>query len=181
MKKILLSILFLALSFGSISENVFSADAGETTTMLNGTEIDNTNSNPDQSAAETARLNGQNGSTTTTTVIVTEKVPGVKCDPIDGTNAETPVEKRKYACTVKSGLAGFQWMLAAIVRWFVYLVLLFWVLAIVWLGIAWSMAGGDDAKAKTALKKWAINILVGMIILFFFRYILQFLAPWVFV
>jgi hypothetical protein len=108
MKKILLSILFLALSFGSISENVFSADAGETTTMLNGTEIDNTNSNPDQSAAETARLNGQNGSTTTTTVIVTEKVPGVKCDPIDGTNAETPVEKRKYACTVKSGLAGFQ-------------------------------------------------------------------------
>jgi ABC-type uncharacterized transport system permease subunit len=54
------------------------------------------------------------------------------------------------------------------------------VLSLVGLGIAWSLAGGDDAKAKSSLKKWAVNILVGMIILFFFRYILQFLAPWIY-
>jgi ABC-type uncharacterized transport system permease subunit len=60
------------------------------------------------------------------------------------------------------------------------IVLLLGVLAVVSLGIAWSFAGGDDIKAKSTLKKWAINIIIGLIILFFFTYILQFLAPWVY-
>jgi hypothetical protein len=54
------------------------------------------------------------------------------------------------------------------------------VLGIVGLGIAWSFAGGDDVKMKSNLKTWGINILVGLIILFLFRYILQFLAPWIY-
>lgn len=118
-----------------------------------------------------------------TTVIVTEKVPGADCVPDASMwppNPNLPVQQRKYVCTVQTGLAGFQNMFATIIRWFVNIVMLFWVLAVIWVGIAWSLAGGDDAKAKTNIKKWAINILVGMIILFFFRYILQFLAPWIY-
>jgi ABC-type uncharacterized transport system permease subunit len=60
------------------------------------------------------------------------------------------------------------------------IVLLLGVLAVVGLGIAWSFAGGDDIKAKSTLKKWAVNIIIGLIILFFFTYILRFLAPWVY-
>ncbi len=54
------------------------------------------------------------------------------------------------------------------------------VLGIVGLGIAWSLAGGDDIKAKSSLKKWGVNILVGLTLLFLFSYILRFLAPWIY-
>ena len=54
------------------------------------------------------------------------------------------------------------------------------VLGIVGLGIAWSFAGGDDIKAKSSLKKWGVNILVGLTLLFLFSYILSFLAPWIY-
>jgi hypothetical protein len=60
------------------------------------------------------------------------------------------------------------------------IVLLLGVLSVVGLGIAWSFAWGDDVKAKSSLKKWAINIIIGLVILFMFRYILLFLAPWVY-
>lgn len=137
--------------------------------------------------------------TTPRTVIVTEMVPGAECKciaegaadnvPADGVWPVLPgkweaacatVEKRKYECTIQPGLEWFQNMFATIIRWLINIVLLIGVLAIVWLGIAWSLAGGDDAKAKSELKKWAINILVGLIILFFFQYILKFLAPWIY-
>lgn len=101
----------------------------------------------------------------------------------DWTKIKAPsqsITSRKYICTIEPGLAGFQQMLATIIRWFVNIVMLAGVLAIVWLGIAWSLAWGDDAKAKSELKKWWMNIFVGMIILFFFRYLLQFLAPWIY-
>lgn len=127
------------------------------------------------------------------TVIVTEKVPGADCVCIQGVDAGWKIQYdatdlacrwavtvRKYECTIETGLAGFQNMFATIIRWLVNIVMLAGVLAIVWLGIAWSLAGGDDAKAKSELKKWWMNILIGMIILFFFRYILQFLAPWIY-
>jgi hypothetical protein len=45
-------------------------------------------------------------------------------------------------------------MLATIIKWFINIVMLCAVLAIVGLGIAWSFSGADDAKAKTGLKKW---------------------------
>lgn len=54
------------------------------------------------------------------------------------------------------------------------------VLAVVGLGIAWAWAGGDDVKMKSSLKHWAINVLIGLTILFLFRYILAFLAPWIY-
>jgi hypothetical protein len=91
-----------------------------------------------------------------------------------------PVASRKYKCEVPTGLAGFQSVFAQIVRLVINIVLLLGVLGIVGLGIAWSLAGGDDIKAKSSLKTWAINIGIGFIILFFFTSILYFLAPWVY-
>ncbi len=116
------------------------------------------------------------------TVIVTEKVPWVKCEEYkDGSNKTGSwVQNRKYECTVGEGFTAFQWIMAEIIRWFVFVVMLIWVLAIVGLGIAWTWAGGDDAKTKTNLKKWAINIAIGLAILFFFRYILTLIAPWIY-
>lgn len=131
-----------------------------------------------------------------TTVYTTEMIPGAQCEcyaenkPWDGNGptqilkwreaCNVSVEKRKYVCTVQPWLAGFQQILASIIRWFVYIVMLLGVLGIVWLGIAWSFSGGDDAKAKSKLKWWAINILIWLTILFLFRYILIFIAPWVY-
>jgi hypothetical protein len=88
---------------------------------------------------------------------------------------------RKYECIVQPWLIGFQNIFATIIRYLVNIVLLLGVLAIAGLGVAWSWAGWDDAKAKTALKKWGTNIIVWLIILFLFQYILRLLAPWIYI
>ena len=137
-----------------------------------------------------ASTQGTNG---TTTIFTTEVVPGADCicavdnrDSKDinwGATLESqcwPITTRKYKCTLPTGLSGFQTVFAKIIRYVINIVLLLGVLAIVGLGIAWSFAGGDDVKAKSTLKTWAINIVMGLIILFMFRYILLFLAPWVY-
>jgi hypothetical protein len=53
------------------------------------------------------------------------------------------------------------------------------VLALTVMGILWSIAGADEPKVK-AMKGWFTNIIIGLTILFFFRVILSFLAPWIF-
>lgn len=120
-------------------------------------------------------------------VYTSEIVPGAFCECISGngggninTACTGPVEQRKYACLVQWGMSGFQSMFVSITRWITYLVFILGVLAIVGLGIAWSVAWGDDVKMKTTIKTWAINIAVGIILLFAFPYILKFLAPWIF-
>lgn len=55
------------------------------------------------------------------------------------------------------------------------------VLVIAAFGIAWSVAGNDDAEYKRKLKEWCFNICIGLAILFFFSFILRFIAPWIFV
>lgn len=93
---------------------------------------------------------------------------------------KTKIEERAYICTHASGLAGFQQVFAQIVRWIVNISLLLGVLAIAALGVAWAIAGSDDPAYKKFLKDWLVNLIIGLIILFMFRYILFFLAPWVF-
>ena len=113
--------------------------------------------------------------------ITTEEVPWADCRCIDTTgNNCTKVETRKYECSTGKGLTGFQEVIAKIIRFTINIVLLLWVLAVVWLGIAWSFAGGDDVKMKSTIKTWGINIVVWLLILFLFGYILRFLAPWVY-
>jgi hypothetical protein len=42
------------------------------------------------------------------------------------------------------------------------------------------MFGSDSEEYTKKAKWWAKNIIIGLVILFTFRYILQFLAPWIF-
>lgn len=110
----------------------------------------------------------------------TEDINGNTINPGIGEVACWNMVTRKYVCTVQPWLWNFQAIFADIVRYLVNIVLLLWVLAIVGLGIAWTWAGGDDVKAKSTLKTWGINIVVGLIILFMFQYILKFIAPWIY-
>lgn len=125
----------------------------------------------------------------TNTTIVSEMVPWAECSCYIGNERSWNINEscktgdvttRKYICTTGKGLVGFQLVFAKLIRFVVNMVLLLGVLAVVWLGIAWSFAGGEDVKAKSTLKTWAINIIIGLAILFLFREILVFLAPWVY-
>ena len=133
-------------------------------------------------------------------VTVTEKIPWADCTctadgaqttalPADQAWPPTPgtweaacgkVETRKYVCKVGKWLSSFQVMIASIIRWLVNIILLLGVLAIVWVGIMMSFYGSSDEWWAKAAKKWAVNIIVGLIILFTFRYILGLLAPWIY-
>ncbi len=90
-------------------------------------------------------------------------------------------DTRKFKCTIPTWwLVGFEKLFAEIIRVFVYITLLFGVLAIVALGIGYAVfSGGDEEKTKK-IKNYAVNLIIGILILFFFRYILTFLAPWIF-
>ncbi len=163
----------------------------------NGTAVQNTaryNINWSQTtiewakAGETSQEKINSASDDNSIVTITsEMVPGADCVCIkDGIpwaiNVACPdsVTERKYQCTTMKGLAGFQSVFAQIIRYVINIVLLLGVLAVTGLGIVWSFAGGDDVKMKSTLKTWAINIVVWLIILFMFRYILMFLAPWIY-
>jgi hypothetical protein len=70
-------------------------------------------------------------------------------------------------------------ILKDIVKWFVYISMLLGVLAIVGAGILYAWGSDSEEYSKKA-KGWVMNIFIGLLILFTFRYILGFLAPWVF-
>ena len=193
MQKII--ILILAIISSGFVNIWFAADAWETVIMNNGTKVDVSTQTPTSSSSSSVN-----------TIFTSEAVPGASCkcvadwaqdytftttDDTYGVQTWTVkwtwesacganVAKRKYECTVPTGLDGFQSVFAQIIRFVINIVLLLGVLSVVGLGIAWSFAWGDDIKAKSTLKMWAINILIGLAILFFFRYILLFLAPWVY-
>jgi hypothetical protein len=124
-----------------------------------------------------------------TKVYVTEKVPGATCwcnigwvrqwSAWESCGRDIPVEKRKYECDVGKWLSAFQEMFRSITRWVVYVTMLLWVFAIAWAGIMWAFGSDSEEYTKKA-KWWVMNIIIGLIILFTFRYILWFLAPWIF-
>ncbi len=129
-------------------------------------------------------------------VIVTEMIPGAKCTCIainneildskdsvamansDGNNCKNP-QTRKYSCEVAKWLGGFQSIFREITRWVVYITMLLGVMAIAGAGILWAWGSESEEYTKKA-KWWVMNILIGLVILFTFRYILGFLAPWIF-
>lgn len=132
-------------------------------------------------------------------VLVSEKVPGANCkcavkapqndkDAVNGYKPwtavecakEIPIYERAYICEHGRGLDGFSQTFAAIIRWVVQISLLLGTLAVAALGVAWAVAGGDNPAYKEGLKKWLINLIIGLTILFMFRYILGFLAPWIY-
>ena len=112
------------------------------------------------------------------TVYVTEKIPGANCVPAEW-SVESDITKRKYKCTIEAGFWSFQRSIQGITGWFTQIALILSVLVVVLLGIAWAIWGSSEEKVKF-LKWWTINILIGIVTLFFFQYILVMLAPWVF-
>ena len=130
--------------------------------------------------------------TTTTNVMTTEKIPWAECtcaidnrdskDIRGGMSLESQCwdpKTRKYVCTVGKWLTGFQNIFREITRWVVYITMLLWVMAIAGAGILWAWGSESEEYTKKA-KWWVINILIGLVILFTFRYILWFIAPWIF-
>jgi hypothetical protein len=79
-----------------------------------------------------------NGSSSTTTVIVTEKVPGATCvcyigqtEKSDSECQSAKVEVRLYKCSIDKGMTAFQNIIRDITKWFIYITMLFGVLALV--------------------------------------------------
>ncbi|GAB0174502.1 MAG: hypothetical protein HHAS10_03810 [Candidatus Altimarinota bacterium] len=119
-------------------------------------------------------------------VIVSEKVPGAVCvcyiggpGASEATCEAATVETRLYQCTVDRGMTAFQNLFREIIKWTIYIIMLLGVLALVGAGILWAWGSESEEYTKKA-KGWAVNIIVGLAILFTFRYILGFLAPWIF-
>lgn len=150
-------------------------------------------------------VNANSGDTVSTWIktLVTEKTPWYNCvcareaqgewekkvsingyvedkvfDWKDCSNNE--ITKRKYICTVPEWFAGIQSSFQQIIRWVVQIAILLGVVAIAALGIAWSVAGDWDPAYKKFLKEWLTGLIIGLLILFFFRYILLWVAPWIF-
>jgi len=82
---------------------------------------------------------------------------------------------------VKTGTAGFADTFSELTQWATMIAILLGVLAIAALGVAWAIAGDSDPEYKKKLKDWVINVMIGLIIVFFFTAILRFLAPWIYV
>ncbi len=113
------------------------------------------------------------------TVITTAEIPGASCTCKDTVNSCNKVETRKYECIVQPGMTSFQKIIGSIIKWFVFIIMLLGVLAIVGAGI--MMAFGSDSEEYTKKAKgWAMNIIIGLIILFTFSYILKLIAPWIY-
>ncbi len=113
------------------------------------------------------------------TVITTELIPGAACTCTDAVNQCKKVETRKYECTVQKGMTAFQQIIGKIIKWFIYIIMLLGVLAIVGAGIMMAFWSDSEEYTKKA-KWWAMNIIIGLVILFTFSYILKLLAPWVY-
>ncbi len=153
------------------------------------------NAAPTQDNSSSSSENGW-GAEKEITVIVTEKIPWAVCTciaegssatedaagnyfPGTGEEACGSPDTRKYQCVVWKWMWAFQMLIGAITKWFIYLTMLFWVLALVWAGILWAWGSESEEYTKKA-KGWAVNIIIGLGLLFTFRYILWFLAPWIF-
>ena len=62
-------------------------------------------------------------------------------------------------------------MFREITKWFIYITMLVGVLALVGAGILWAWGSESEEYTKKA-KGWSVNIIIGLAILFTFRYIL---------
>ena len=91
-----------------------------------------------------------------------------------------PIEERAYICDSPQGMAGLQEFARNLIRWVINIALLLGVLWIACLGVAWIIAGDNDTEEKRKIKWWLTNLIVGLIILFFFQQILRFIAPWIY-
>ena len=107
-------------------------------------------------------------------VTVTEKIPGVKCDPDPAWYVWI------YVCKVKPGFGTIVDMMGAIIKYFTFIAVLWGVLFIVYNGIMYSM-GWMEWSLKDDAKKRIIQTLIWLLVLFLSWVILNLVAPWIYV
>lgn len=85
-------------------------------------------------------------------------------------------QNRLYICEVPP----FTTLIQGIVNWIIQIALLLGVLATAALGVAWTIAGGDNPEYKKKLKDWLVGLIVGLILIYGFQYILG-IFGWIYV
>ncbi|MDD2566077.1 MAG: hypothetical protein PHZ26_05115 [Candidatus Gracilibacteria bacterium] len=107
-----------------------------------------------------------------TKVVVTEKIPGMTCSGADN----QPLETRKYECTIKPGFGSVMDLLSWLIKYITLIAILVSVLMLVVSGIRMSIEGKkDDAK------KLFTRVIISLIVLFMMGFILNTIAPWIFI
>ncbi|MDD2917206.1 MAG: hypothetical protein PHH70_05160 [Candidatus Gracilibacteria bacterium] len=111
-----------------------------------------------------------------TTTTVTEKIPGMDCQPV---GSDTSVTKRKYKCTIQPGFGSVMDILKGLIKYATFLTALIGTLMLVYSGIEYSMAGasGDDVKHS---KSRIMKVLAGLVLLFLIGFVLNSVAPWIY-
>ena len=109
-------------------------------------------------------------------VRVSEKVPGAKCVDAVPFNKDAPV----YVCDVGEGFSGFFDALRGLLKYGMFIGLLFGVLMLVVAGIRYSAAGmlGDEEKGNA--KAMLVKVISGIVGLALIGFLLNTFAPWVF-
>lgn len=77
-------------------------------------------------------------------------------------------------------MESFQSVFSNVGKYIMIITVLFGVIALAGLGVAWAIFGGTDEHMAKTLKSYAINLMIGLTILGTFSLILKFLAPWIY-
>lgn len=191
MRRILLFVTLISLLISNMGiSGVFAVEYPVVTPKSSTPLLDSTVNPADLSLSDVtnsvaSQTNNSPATTTSSTnskitVITTEEIPGGGCVCKDEKNTKCDkIETRKYECTVTSGMSAFQGIMGTLIKWFIYIIMLLGVLAIVGAGIMMTFGSDSEEYTKKA-KGWAMNIIIGLVILFTFSYILKLLAPWIY-
>lgn len=111
-----------------------------------------------------------------TTVIVTEEIPGMGCDPIgNGTGPEW----KKYKCTIQPGFGSVMLILKGLIKYATFITALIGVLMLVVSWVQYSISGASGEAKKHATERIE-KVLMGIVLLFLIGFILNSVAPWIY-
>lgn len=111
----------------------------------------------------------------TTTVTVTEKIPGMDCVWTDVGD----ITKQKYKCTVQAGFGSVMLIFKGLIKYATFITALVGALMLVYSGIEYSMSGASWGDVKAA-KGRITKILAGLTLLFLIGFVLNSVAPWIY-
>ena len=103
---------------------------------------------------------------------VTEKIPWAICD-------EGDVNNKIYNCTIEKWFWSITKMMWTIIKYFTYIIWLWWVLYFVINWIIYSM-WWIEASLKDKAKERIIWVIIWLILLFLSWVILNIIAPWIY-
>lgn len=108
-----------------------------------------------------------------TEVKTTQPIPWVNCTIIEN-------KVWQYKCLVPKGIYWVVSMIWNIIKWLSFFAVIAWPLAITICWIMYSMWWANE-ELKNWAKKWLVQIIVWLIVLFSSWYILKFIAPWIYI